>query len=374
MATGIYKTENGRYQACVYDHNANDGKGGKIRKTFDTVSAAKQWRADAISAIGKGTLSADRGPTLKGAAGEWLVAARAGHARNRSGDEYKPAAIRGYEKELRLRVLPEFGSVRVGDIRRPHVQALADRLVAAGKSASTVQCTIVALRAVFRYARRRNWMHTDPAHGLELPAIRSAEREGVLPEEVERRLALLPADTRVLWAVAFYAGLRRGELAALMWEDIDLATGVIRVRRGWDAIEGEITPKSRNGVRKVPITPQLRDYLDQHKLDSTTDRVFGSLRNVRTMADRASKAWAKAKLERLTLHGARHAYASLMIAAGVNAKALSTFMGHSSIQVTYDKYGHLMPGSEDEAADLLAQYLARGASPISSPEPGNVAA
>jgi integrase len=64
-------------------------------------------------------------------------------------------------------------------------------------------------------------------------------------------------------------------------------------------------------------------------------------------------------LQPIGLHEARHTYASLMIAAGVNAKALSTFMGHASITVTLDRYGHLFPGSEDEAAGMLDAYLER---------------
>jgi integrase len=66
-----------------------------------------------------------------------------------------------------------------------------------------------------------------------------------------------------------------------------------------------------------------------------------------------------AGVEPITLHECRHTFASLMIAAGVNAKALSTYMGHSSITITLDRYGHLMPGNEDEAAGLLDVYLAR---------------
>ena len=61
----------------------------------------------------------------------------------------------------------------------------------------------------------------------------------------------------------------------------------------------------------------------------------------------------------MTLHEARHTFASLMIAAGVNAKALSTFMGHASVTITYDRYGHLIPGNESEAAALLDAYLER---------------
>jgi len=75
---------------------------------------------------------------------------------------------------------------------------------------------------------------------------------------------------------------------------------------------------------------------------------------------RADRAWEKAGLaERLRFHQARHTYASFMIAAGVNPKALSAFMGHSSIKVTFDLYGHLMPGTEAEAAALLDGLLDR---------------
>jgi integrase len=90
--------------------------------------------------------------------------------------------------------------------------------------------------------------------------------------------------------------------------------------------------------------------------------VFGSTAESpfepRKLTGHADNAWKAAELERITLHECRHTYASLMIAAGVNAKALSTFMGHANISITLDRYGHLMPGSEAEAAELLNAYLA----------------
>ncbi len=76
---------------------------------------------------------------------------------------------------------------------------------------------------------------------------------------------------------------------------------------------------------------------------------------------RAREAWAAQELEAIGLHECRHTYAAFMIAAGVNAKALSTYMGHSSITITLDRYGHLMPGNEEEAAEMLACYLDREA-------------
>ena len=74
---------------------------------------------------------------------------------------------------------------------------------------------------------------------------------------------------------------------------------------------------------------------------------------------RAQRAWTGAGLEPIGLHEARHTFASVLIAAGVNAKAITTYMGHASIQTTYDLYGKLMPGSEAEAAALVDAYLTR---------------
>ena len=81
--------------------------------------------------------------------------------------------------------------------------------------------------------------------------------------------------------------------------------------------------------------------------------------NESTVMVRARRGWERAKLEPIGLHECRHTFASLMIAAGVNAKALSTYMGHASVTITLDRYGHLMPGNEEEAAGLLDAYLER---------------
>ncbi len=72
-----------------------------------------------------------------------------------------------------------------------------------------------------------------------------------------------------------------------------------------------------------------------------------------------AREWEAADLEPLGFHEGRHTFASMMIAAGVNAKALSTYMGHANISITIDRYGHLMPGSEAEARTLLGTYLDR---------------
>jgi integrase len=145
--------------------------------------------------------------------------------------------------------------------------------------------------------------------------------------------------------------------------DVDLAAGVIHVRRTWDRVAGELPPKSEAGVRKVPIPSALRDQLTGCVSEGADAFAFGRADGrpfePSSVTDRAKRAWKKTELRPITLHECRHTFASLMIAAGVNAKALQTFMGHASITVTLDLYGHLFPGSEDEAAVLFDAYLER---------------
>ncbi len=146
---------------------------------------------------------------------------------------------------------------------------------------------------------------------------------------------------------------------------MSLADGIVRIERSWDVKAGPVAPKSRAGTRRVPITGLLRELLIEHRMrqEPGGELVFGRSGdrpfNASTVRQRAITAWSAAGLQPITLHECRHTFASFMIAAGVNAKALSTYMGHASVTITFDRYGHLMPGSEEEAASLLDAYLTR---------------
>jgi integrase len=185
------------------------------------------------------------------------------------------------------------------------------------------------------------------------------------PTEAAALLAALNNEhDRAVWATALYAGLRLGELQALRAEDVDLPTGVIRVERSWDKAEGVIEPKSRAGQRKVPIVAALRAHLTAHMLrqGNSAGLFFGVGEkpfNRGQLVARGEKAWKKAGVQPLGLHEARHTCASIFIAAGVNLKALSSYLGHASITITLDRYGHLMPGNEGEAVGLVDTYLDR---------------
>jgi integrase len=361
-----------RYQAQVW--SVRDRR--VIRKTFPTVSAAKAWRQDASVALRKRTMQAPSQTTVRQAWEAWHAGALEGWVRTRSGDEYKPSALRGYEQAMRNRVLPEIGGVRLTTLTRVDLQDVADRWLAKGLDPSTIRNTLMPLRAMYRRALSRGEVSLNPTTGIELPAVRGRRERIATPEQAAALIAAASENDRALWATAFYAGLRRGELMALRWEDIDLDAGLIRVERSWDMQDGLIEPKTRAGKRSVPIATVLREHLAAHALRSgrRSGLVFGRTAErpfePTTLSGRAATAWkhmnlkrTKAELETIApvgLHECRHTFASLMIAAGVNAKALSTYIGHSSITITLDRYGHLMPGNETEAAELLDAYLRRG--------------
>jgi integrase len=255
--------------------------------------------------------------------------------------------------------------LRLSAVTRNRVQDLVDRLVAAGHAPSTVRNAVLPLRAIYRRALEREEVAANPTLGLRLPAVRGRRERVACPARAGALLDALPPGDRAWWATALYAGLRRGELMALGWEHVDLDAGLIRVERGWDRRAGFIEPKSRAGTRSVPLPGVLRGELAALALRHGRPRsglVFSRdgerPLDAATMSERAKRAWRAAGLDPVGLHECRHSYASLMIAAGVNAKSLCTYMGHASITITLDRYGHMLPGNEQQAAGLLDRYLA----------------
>jgi integrase len=267
-------------------------------------------------------------------------------------------------------VLPVFGHERLIAINRPRLQRWIGALIEDGLSASSIRNTLGALRVLYRHAVEVGEVTFNPTTGLRLPAQEKHQPRIVPPEQAAKLVAVLPFDDAVIWATAFYAGLRRGELWGLRIPDVDLGEGVLRVRHNEDVIEGRVDPKSAAGFRPVPIIDQLASLLSPHlkrvpkrygRELRDEDRVFPGERAARfsdsALVKRSKKVWEATKLTPVGLHDCRHTFASFGIAAGWNAKTLQVYMGHSSIIVTYDIYGHLFPGSEAEAAALLTKYL-----------------
>jgi integrase len=292
--TGI-RERHGSWEAAVYDRRSKK----KIRKTFPTFAAAKSWRADATVGLHKGTMRAPSSTTLEAAWATWLEAAERGGILARTKRPYKPSSLRGYAHDMATYVLPDLGVHRLADLRADDFQALVDRLNGEGRSGSKVRNVLVPLQALYRHHRRA--VPVDPTNDLDLPDAGDGRTRAADPVEAFALLEPLPDDEQALWATAFLAGLRRGELRALRDDDVDLERNVIHVRRGWDDVEGAIEPKSKKGARKAPIPAELRRYLLAHR--ARTGRRGEALFFGRTASEpftpthvrkQAPKAWAAA--------------------------------------------------------------------------------
>ena len=274
------------YQAHVW--SARDHK--RIRKTFRSLDEARAWRTETLVGLRRGTMRAPSATTLRDVWETWLAGARDETIRNRSGDPYKPSALRGYETSLRLRVLPDLGGAKLTEISRLDVQELVDRLLGERtrrehdpQHAHAAPCASTAARS--HAARSPSTRSAE----FELPAVRGRRDRIASPNEAAALIAAVREEDRAVWATAFYAGLRLGELLALRDGDVDLEAGVIRVERSWDPHAGVIEPKSRAGRRSVPVIAALRPHLAARKLRRRSARSSSSATaDVRSTATRWS--------------------------------------------------------------------------------------
>lgn len=369
------------YQATAYSRR----EGKLLRKHFANFGEAKTWREDANQAIRAGKLKAPTKTTIEEALAEYLAGMKDGTILDRSGKPYKPATCHSYERAAKLRISPELGRVRLVELQRRDVQDFADRLHADGLSASTIHNAINPLRAIYRRAIRRDLVAVDPTDGLELPAVRATRDRTAAPAEAEQLIEALPANEQALWAMAIYVGPRRGELQELRWDDLDLEAGIGRIERAWDNESHlVVNVKTEAGERLFPIIEPVRRRLIKHKLAtgrSGSDLVFGRTAAERfvpsTVRTRALEAWgwkrvpnpdkglrpkviwAKARedaLEPITLHEGRHSAATAGSAAGLDDLALAHIMGHSSVVITRDRYGHVRPDRVAEVRRQLDAY------------------
>jgi integrase len=359
------------FEAWVW--SPRDGR--KIRKSFPTMAAAKGWRHDAASAVRRGTMQAPTRQTLTEAAEVWLEGAKRGAILTRGGTVYKPAVVRGYEADLRRFVLPELGAHPLARIRRADLQALVDRLVAAGHSASKIHNVVMPVRVLCRHAIERDEILVNPTTNLRLPVAHGRRDRVASPQEAAELIEALRVEQRALWWTAARAGLRRGELRARRGVDVDLAENVIKVERSWDEKEGPVAPKSRKGTRRVPIPGSLRRHLLEQKMRTGRDRedlVCGAARDrpftPTHVRKQALAAWEAENVKRreqelpelspIGLHELRHSYVSLMHDAGFSLERIGDYVGHSSAYMT-DAYRHLLEGHEAEAAERFEDYLSR---------------
>ncbi len=314
-------------------------------------------------------------PTLADYAQSWLRAVE---------HERKPSTAGFYGQYLRLYVLPRFGMLRLGDIKRDEVKRFIGDLRARNLAKNTIRLAVTTLRAVLTAAVEDGLIEHNVAQRLgRFVKSEKAKREAtsLAPKEVERLLESAKAGSSLrdyaLIFTAIRAGLREGELAGLKWGDIQFGASeddqdrYILVQRTYDRRWSRrmLTPKS-NKPRRVDISRQLRSLLlelrdarllavfAQGESDISDELVFpseaGTPIEMNNFSERVFKPLlTQAGLRRIRFHDLRHTFGSLLIQTGASLAYVRDQMGHSSIQVTVDIYGHLIPGANVSFVDRL---------------------
>ena len=270
----------------------------------------------------------------------------------------KPSEVATKRSIVRVHLDPFFGKLKLSEIGAKEIERFKALKTRAGKSAKTVNNFLTVLRCALATAEEWGDLKTIPR--VKWMKVEPPPFDFLTPEESERLLAAVDADNYAIVATALKTGLRRGELLALRWEDVDLVAAKILVRRSvW---KGHVTAPKSWKHREVPMTPQLVAVLKRHR-HLKGPLVFcddaGALLSkdqVKRILPRASR---KAGLREVKWHMLRHTFASQLVVKGVPLKAVQELLGHSTIQMTM-RYAHLAPSALRDAVSVLDQAPGSG--------------
>ncbi|MFC1799305.1 tyrosine-type recombinase/integrase [Candidatus Eisenbacteria bacterium] len=263
----------------------------------------------------------------------------------------KPSTLKSYRSRIAARLKPHFGDKdmrRINTIDCQHF--IASELRDPGSSAKSVANTLVILKHMFKHAVLWGYMAENPALYVKRPRVEVKEMDFLKPDEIARFLAAANSEYRDLFLTAVLTGMRRGEVLALKWGDVDFGNSTIHVRRSFSC--GLLTsPKSRRSKRAIVMSPTLARRLEERKArlegkdeDFVFSKANGRPLDGQNLVNREfHPALKRAGLRRIRFHDLRHTYASLLIAQGENPKFIQSQLGHASIQTTMDRYGHLLP-------------------------------
>jgi integrase len=268
-------------------------------------------------------------------------------------------------------IVPSFGDWSVGDIRPSDVRAWVLALSDHGLSAGTVRAVYSSFSRLMKQIAVDGLIPRTPCYGIALPKD-TVERElhFLEPAQIEQLAEVIDERYRTLIYAAAYTGLRWGELAALKVKNVDLVKGNLRVVEAVTEVKGHLHegPTKTGATRTVSIPTFLRQMLSEHLAAYPSQAyVFSSAQGLPLRRNFYRRhfvpAVAAAGLPKgLRFHDLRHTCAALLIAQGAHPKEIQERMGHSTIRVTFDRYGHLFPSLDDRLREGLEEMYRSGKS------------
>jgi integrase len=275
-----------------------------------------------------------------------------------------------YEQIVRVHIKPALGRIKLKDLSATHARGLYREKLESGSSPRTVQYIHTTLRKALKDAVSDGLIPRNVADGIKAPRPKKKEINPLSPEQARAFLAAAHGDRfEALYVLALHCGLREGELLGLKWDDVDLESGMLRVRRTLsEPRTGYVFEPPKNGKgRSIKLTRAATEALRGHlgrqleEIDGSGDDyqdqglVFPSRRgtpmNAKNLTSRSFKPLLKRSgLPNIRLHDLRHTCATLMVCEGVHIKLVQELLGHATISITLDTYSHVLPGMGDETA------------------------
>ncbi len=348
----IKKLTNGRWEASY-----RDPSGRERVKHHPTRSAADRWLTSVKNELNRGDYVDPRlGRSLFSRwATEWLDTAA----------HLKPKTRVDYETMLRIHVLPAFGERAVGSIQQGDVRRFIAAKVSSGAAPGTVRGARKVLRLVLATAQAEGAIRANPCDGVRVPPSPKADMVFLSAEQVEALAGAIDQRYSTLIRLAAYTGLRAGEIGALRVGRVDLDHSRLTIAESVTEVQGRGLvfgePKTYER-RSVTLPAFLHDELGVllHARPANPEAfVFsapdGGVLNHKNFYRRSFKpAVRSAELsDRTRFHDLRHTCAALCIALGAHPKAIQERLGHSSITVTLDRYGHLFPKLDETLTSRL---------------------
>ncbi|MDQ3696220.1 MAG: site-specific integrase [Chloroflexota bacterium] len=354
-----------------YDY-LDPASGKRIHKRISAKTrqeCAQKLRA-AIQAVETGQVSADERLTVRAFVERWLSSIEG---------SVRPATLRRYADLMRLHVLPTVGGVQLRRLAPLHVQELHALWREKGLSPTSCYHAHYILHRVLVQAARWRLITGNPCELVDAPRRGSPEMKTW--DARQAAVALAAGDTTdlaALWRLALLCGLRRGELLGLRWDDIDLDRGSLAVRRTlsrgnggtWELGQTKTTAGRRSVALPASCVAALRAHRDRQGFERQrlgevwedhgfvfTNETGGPL-HVNSLVVRYRRLIAAAGVPTIRFHDLRHTCATLLLAAGIHPKVVQERLGHSDISMTLNRYSHVMPGMQQQAADALDAAIA----------------
>lgn len=373
-----------------------DASGNRDRRQFPSKGEADAFRVEIEGQLRSGTFRADAAKvTVKEVADLFLEHCRSrmkrrermtrgnyqfyeGHLRNYICPDPERHALRKHPPQLK-QFTDGLSKIKLAQLTARGVSDFRDRLRDAGVSVPTTRKILATLQVMLNYAISRDLIAVNPAQDIKVIGRRDEGSKKVKPptkEAMRQLIELADQDFRIKLVFASSTGVRASELHALRWRHIDFERAEVKIEARVDPFNDEDVTKTAAGMRTIPISTTLVTIMKEWKLRTKWSKreqlVFPSKRGsycghanmvkrkflplFHKLADMHREPPA-----RFNWHALRHFAISTWIEAGLSPKAVQTFAGHSSLQVTMDRYGHLFKSEDHHAAmNRIAAQMTQG--------------